>query len=278
MTAATTTQVKKKMFSIESLGTASKIISTESWLEDTLQRKRKTKYESVLTKDIVSQVVHSRTAMVKAKKHKTLSILCQDPEIGNLTVEVEKQKKVGRIEDMMPEDFTLHSIDLREARHDTKVGLWRSSNEVIEEQLENLKLSKIKMKAEIEELRKFIRQLVVPLATITGVPAMENPSTEEVQAFISQLQKDRHFGQIGKEWIEKLNADGVALIDQIGNIIIRLETKKDNITSNSNILAGEETKCVDCISLLRMVIHMKAKDAIEAKILKKGNEPLNEWL
>ena len=92
------------------------------------------------------------------------------------------------------------------------------------------------------------------MATITGVPAIENPSAEEVQAFISHLQKDRHFGQIGKEWIKKLNADGIALIDQIGNIIIQLETKKDNITSKSNILAGEETKCVDSISLLRMII------------------------
>ena len=131
------------------------------------------------------------------------------------------------------------------------------------------------MKAEIEELRKFIKQLVVLLETITSVPTTKNPSVEEVQAFISQLQKDRYFDQIGKEWIKKLNANGIALIDQIGNVIIRLETEKDNITANSNILAGEETKCVDCISLLRMVIHMKAKDAIEGKILKKGNEPLN---
>ena len=76
------------------------------------------------------------------------------------------------------------------------------------------------MKSEIEELRKFINQLVVSLATITGVPAIENPSAEDVQAFISQIQRDRHFGQIKKESIEKLNADGVALIDQIGNIII----------------------------------------------------------
>ena len=135
-------------------------------------------------------------------------------------MEVAKPNKAGRIEDMAPTDFTLHSIDLGEARHDTNVGLWRSSNEVIEEQLESLKSSKIRMKAEIEEIRKFISQLVVPLATITGVPATENPSAEEVQAFISHLQKDRHFGQIGKEWIEKLNTDGIALIDQIGNVLI----------------------------------------------------------
>lgn len=88
---------------------------------------------------------------------------------------------------MTPKYFTLHSIDLREARHDTKVGLWRSSNEVIEEQLESLKLSKIKMKAEIEELRRFIRKLVVPLEAISDVPTTENPLAEEVQAFISQL-------------------------------------------------------------------------------------------
>ena len=37
-------------------------------------------------------------------------------------------------------------------------------------------------------------------------------------------------------------------------------------------------KCIDYISLLKMVIQMKEKDVIEAKILKKGNEPLNEWL
>ena len=48
--------------------------------------------------------------------------------------------------------------------------------------------------------------------------------------------------------------------------------------SNSNTLAGERVKCLDCISLLKMVTQMKTKDAVEAKIMKKGNEPLNEWL
>ncbi|WP_213081766.1 hypothetical protein, partial [Escherichia coli] len=74
------------------------------------------------------------------------------------------------------------------------------------------------MKYEIEELRRFIRQLVVPLTTITGVPAAKNPTVEEVQAFISQLQKDRHFGQIGREWTDKINTDGLSLIVQIGNV------------------------------------------------------------
>jgi hypothetical protein len=184
------TPMKKKMFSIESLGAASKVIGIESRLEDTLERKRKRKDESVPSKDVVSQAVCSWSTMVKAKKQKNLSILGKDSEIGYLTMEISKPNKVGRIKEMTPKDFTLHSIDLGEARHDTKVGLWRSGNEIIEGQLENLKLSKIKMKSKIEELKRFIRYLVVPLETITCVPATENPTTEEVQAFISQLQKD----------------------------------------------------------------------------------------
>lgn len=71
----------------------------------------------------MSQAVHFRTTMVKAKKKKTLSILGKDPKIGHLTMEIEKPNKVGRIEYMSLDDFTLHSIDLGEAGHNTKVGL-----------------------------------------------------------------------------------------------------------------------------------------------------------
>ena len=116
-----------------------------------------------------------------------MSILGQDPKIGHLTMEIAKPNKGGRIKDMTANDFTLHLVDLGEARHDTKVGLWRSSNEVIEGQLESLKLSKIRMKAEIEELNKFIRQLVTPLATISGISVTKNPVAAKVQALTSQL-------------------------------------------------------------------------------------------
>ena len=86
-----------------------------------------------------------------------MSILGHDPRIGHLTMEIAKPNKEERIEDMTTDDFTLHSIDLGEARHDTKVGMWKSTNEVIEGQLESLKSSSVKMKAKIEELNKFIR-------------------------------------------------------------------------------------------------------------------------
>ena len=126
------TLAKKKMFSIESLATASKVIGTDSWLEDTLERKRKRKDEGTPVKDNVSLAVHSRSMLTKVKKKKTLSILGQDLEIGHLTMEIAKPNKGGRIEDMKTDDFTLHWVDLGEARHDTKVALWMSSNELIE--------------------------------------------------------------------------------------------------------------------------------------------------
>ncbi len=67
-------------------------------------------------------------------------------------------------------------------------------------------------------------------------------------------------------------------MEQIGNVILRLEIEKDNIMSNSNTLAGERVKCDDCISLLKMIIQMKAKEAVEEKILPKGDDPLFKWL
>ncbi len=48
-------------------------------------------------------------------------------------------------------------------------GLRKSTNDVIEGQLESLKLAKVKMKVQIHELNCFIRQLVNPLASISGV-------------------------------------------------------------------------------------------------------------
>ena len=181
------TPVKRKMFSIDSLGTASKVIGTYSWLEDTLDRKRKRKDEGSPNKDSLSLAVHFGSALTNVKKQKTLSILGQDPEIGHLTMEIAKPNKEGRIEDMTIDDFTMHLVDLGEAIHDTKVGLWKSTNEVIEGQLESLKLSKVRMKAEIQELNGFISQLVTPLESISEKPITRDPTTGDVQALISQL-------------------------------------------------------------------------------------------
>ena len=62
------TPTKKNMFSIESLGMTSKVIGIDSWLEDTLERKRKRKDEGAPAKDIVSLVVRSGSVLTKVKK------------------------------------------------------------------------------------------------------------------------------------------------------------------------------------------------------------------
>lgn len=61
------------------------------------------------------------------------------------------------------------------------------------------------------------------------MPMTSNPTVVDVQVLISQLQEDKHFFQIGKEWSGKLKLEGFSIIEQIGNAILRLEIEKDNI-------------------------------------------------
>ena len=100
----------------------------------------------------------------------------------------------------------------------------------------------------------------------------------KVQALISQLHKDRYYGQISKDWIEKFTVDGIIAVEQVGSVVLWLEKEKDNILNNSLTLAGERAKSEECTILLKMILQMKAKEAIEAKILKKGDEPIAKWL
>jgi tellurite resistance-related uncharacterized protein len=178
------TPVKRKFFSVDTLGTTSKVIDTESWLEDTLDRKKKRKEEGVRNKETLSLDIFLGFTLSKVKKKKTLSILRQDLDVGHLTMEIEKPTKEGRIEDMSIEDFALHSVDLKEVRHDTKVGLWKLTNDVIEGQLKSLKLAEVKIKAEIHELNCFIRQLVTQLASNLRVSTTRDATATNIQIMV----------------------------------------------------------------------------------------------
>ena len=116
------------------------------------------------------------------------------------------------------------------------------------------------------------------MAAISGISVTPQPMATEVQALISQLHKNRHYGQISKDWIEKVRVDGIIAVEQIGSVVLRLEKEKDNILKNNLTLAGERAKTEECTVLLKMILQMKAKEVIEAKILKKGDEPIAEWL
>ncbi len=102
------TSVKRKMFSIDSLGMTSKVIGIVSCLEDIMDIMRKQKDEVAPNKDTLSLVVHSRSVLTKVKKQKTFSILGEDFEIGHLTMEIAKPNKEGRTKDMTIDDFTMH--------------------------------------------------------------------------------------------------------------------------------------------------------------------------
>ena len=53
------TLVKRMMFSIYTLEIVSKVINTKSWLEGTLDRKRKRKEDGFLNKDTLSLAIFS---------------------------------------------------------------------------------------------------------------------------------------------------------------------------------------------------------------------------
>ena len=67
-------------------------------------------------------------------------------------------------------------------------------------------------------------------------------------------------------------------MEQIGSAILRLEKEKENILKNSLTLASERAKSEECNVLLKMILQMKTKNVVEEKILKKGDEPIDEWL
>ena len=66
--------IKRKMFGVDTLGTASKVIDIESWLEDTLDQKRKRK-EGVPKKENLSLAVYSISTLSKVKKQNTCQFL-----------------------------------------------------------------------------------------------------------------------------------------------------------------------------------------------------------
>ena len=105
------------------------------------------------------------------------------------------------------------------------------------------------------------------------VSITKDPTAADVQALISQLQENKHFGQIGKEWSEKIKVEGLSVIDQIDNVILRLEIEKDNISSNRATLAVEKAKSNDFVSLLKMIIQMKIKEVVENRFCLREMSP-----
>ena len=133
-----------------------KVLGMDSWLESTLDQKRKRIEDETPDKEALSQAIQSRIALAKLKKAKTFSTLSWDPSTGHLTMEIAKPTKEARVEDLTIADFEIQFINLGKFQHEMKVDLWKATTKVSEEELEELKLSKVKLKAKIHELNSFI--------------------------------------------------------------------------------------------------------------------------
>jgi len=64
----TLTPAKRKMFSIDALGTTSKVIDIDSWLEHTLDRKTKRRDEGAPNKETLSLAIRSGSSNSKSRR------------------------------------------------------------------------------------------------------------------------------------------------------------------------------------------------------------------
>ena len=71
----------------------SKVIGTDSQLEDTFEKKRKRKDKGAPNKDALSIAIFFGSSLSNVKEKKTLSILGQDPKTRHLTMEIAKPTK-----------------------------------------------------------------------------------------------------------------------------------------------------------------------------------------
>lgn len=78
-------------------------------------------------------------------------------------------------------------------------------------------------------------------------------------------------------WVVKTWSEGLIFIEKIGNVILKLEAEKNHVIENLHVITTERVKCEYCVESMNMIIHMKAKEAVKAKILPRGDEPIFEW-
>jgi hypothetical protein len=67
------------------------------------------------------------------------------------------------------------------------------------------------------------------------------------------------------------------VIDQLGHAVLKLDADKDHLSTNTQMIITEKVKCEGCLESMQMIINMKAKEAVKAKIFPKGDEPIFEW-
>lgn len=213
-----TPHVTRKLFDPMMLQSAINVLSTKSWLDDTIGKKKRRCEESTPSKGLIVKVTASQPTSKKMKKQKTMAALAIDPTFGHLLLEITQPQKEGNIDELAPSDFHIRIVDMGILVHDSMVSIQRSTNARIEDKLEELRKEKEALKASNKELMNCMKVVLGSTSSSSF-----DPSAEDNKNFLLKLQQERYYGQIGHAQIEEIKSRGPPLIENIQNLLLDTE-------------------------------------------------------
>lgn len=94
-------------------------------------------------------------------------------------------------------------MDLGVPIHDSMVNIWKSTNECIEDRLEELRVEKEILKSTNNELVEYIKSALGSTSA-----SQFDPSAEENKNLLLKLQQERWYGKIRRAWIKAMKVQG----------------------------------------------------------------------
>lgn len=178
--------VSKKLFDHTTLQSTINVLSTKSWLEETIDRKKRRYEDASPSKDLIAQVTSSQPPSKKMKKKKSIATLATDPSTSHMLVEITEPQKEGKFHELSSYEFQIRIVDLGIHVHDSMVNMWKSTNEKIEDRLEDLRAEKEFLKASNKDLMEYINFLLGSTST-----SQFDLIAEENKNLLLKLQKVR---------------------------------------------------------------------------------------
>lgn len=219
--------IVRKLFDPTTLQSVINVLSIESWLEETIDWKKRRYEEATPSKVLVMQATSSQPQSQKMKKQKAIATLATDPSISHMLMQITEPQKEGEFDELTANDFQIRTIDIGVLEHDFILNIWKSTNERIEGKLEELRAEKEVRKASNKELMNCIRTALGSTSTSTF-----NSNAEENKNFLLKLQQERKFDQIGRSWINQMKAQGPPLIRNLENLLLDANKLREAVSSH----------------------------------------------
>ena len=100
-----------------------------------------------------------------------------------MLVEIAKPQKEGKFYELSNDEFQIRIVDLSILVHDSMVNIWKSTNEKIEDKMEEIRAEKEILKASNRELVEYIR------STLRSTPSSKFfPNAEDRKNLLLMLQ------------------------------------------------------------------------------------------